>query len=267
MSAQTTLPQCARNLPDNDGDSFGQSEDIDKDNDGLIEICDLEGLNEMRYQLDGTGYKTTDSAIVAAITTGCPSTCTGFELMRDLDFMDDTSYRASTETNKVMWTSGEGWEPVGSATHVGSGVRVRFVFNSNGYTISNLRINRPIDAPGVGFFGRFAGRIDNIRLKDVNVSASNVTGGLVGWNIDGNIRNAYVSGTIRGSQNRVGGLVGNISGGSIINSYAEVRVIGLEARGILGAFGGLVGRVDGGGLVSNSFAIADRKLATAQLVD
>ena len=34
--------------------------DIDQDDDGLIEICDLEGLNAMRHQLDGTGYKASE---------------------------------------------------------------------------------------------------------------------------------------------------------------------------------------------------------------
>ena len=64
--------------------------DIDKDGDGLIEICDLEGLNEMRYVLNGSGYKTTGSDTVTAITTGCPSggVCTGYELTRHLNFMD-----------------------------------------------------------------------------------------------------------------------------------------------------------------------------------
>ena len=36
----------------NDNDGAGGIIDIDKDGDGLIEICDLEGLNEMHHQLD-----------------------------------------------------------------------------------------------------------------------------------------------------------------------------------------------------------------------
>ena len=31
--------------------------DIDQDDDGLIEICDVEGLNAIRYQMEGTGYR------------------------------------------------------------------------------------------------------------------------------------------------------------------------------------------------------------------
>ena len=104
VSAQS-LPACTMSLigtyiePMNDG--VDQMEDIDKDGDGLIEICDLEGLNEIRFQLDGSGYTTGTSAMGAMkITTGCPNDrCTGYELTSGLDFMDDNSYR--TTANKV----------------------------------------------------------------------------------------------------------------------------------------------------------------------
>ena len=233
-----------------DSDGVAQILDLDKDGDGLIEICDVEGLNEMRYQLDGTGYRA--SATAKLVTSGCPDGgCKGYELTRDLDFMADASYRASTETNKTMWTSGEGWEPVGGAA------RANFVFNGNGYTIANLLINRS-GSSSIGFFGVFEGeRIDNIRLKGVDVSGLETVGGLAGWNLGSSIRNVYISGTIRGRGNRVGGLVGILRGGSIINSYAEVRVIGPTSRGGFGGVGGLVGVVDRDGLLSNNFAVAE----------
>ena len=69
----TNLPLCTLNIPTDDGDDIKHAMDIDKDDDGLIEICDLEGLDEMRYQLDGMGYKTTNSETVTAMTAGCPS--------------------------------------------------------------------------------------------------------------------------------------------------------------------------------------------------
>ena len=90
---QTTLPPCtaALNIPD-DNDGVAQAMDIDKDGDGLIEICDLEGLDEIRHRLNGSGYRTTAEATV--ITTGCPDGgCTGYELTRHLNFMSASSYR------------------------------------------------------------------------------------------------------------------------------------------------------------------------------
>ena len=87
----TDLPPCTAslNIPD-DNDGVDQPIDIDKDGNGLIEICDLEGLNAIHHQLDGTGYKANAGATV--ITTGCPSTCTGYELTRSLDFKTSSSY-------------------------------------------------------------------------------------------------------------------------------------------------------------------------------
>ena len=93
------LPPCTMDIPNTDNDNVDQAMDIDKDGDGLIEICDLEGLNEIRFQLDGSGYRTTAGATV--IPTGCPNDrCTGYELTRDLDFMDDDSYRQKALTGQ-----------------------------------------------------------------------------------------------------------------------------------------------------------------------
>ena len=59
--------------------------DIDLNDNGLIDICDLEGLDAIRYQLDGTGYRA--GAQTSKITAGCPATgCNGYELMKNLDF-------------------------------------------------------------------------------------------------------------------------------------------------------------------------------------
>ena len=106
----SALPSCtaALNIP-NDNDGIEQVADVDKDGDGLIEICDLEGLNEMRYQLDGMGYTTTDSGI--AITAGCPSGgCNGYELTKSLDFLAPSSYRA--EDINTTWTTSSGCNPL-----------------------------------------------------------------------------------------------------------------------------------------------------------
>ena len=283
VSAQS-LPPCTTslNIPD-DNDNVPQPMDIDKDNNGLIEICDLEGLDEMRHQLDGSGYKTTAGATV--ITDGCPSDgCSGFELTRDLDFEDRASYRSGS-TNQA-WTSGAGWDPIGVSVPDG----FRATFDGNSYTISNLLINRPSN-DGVGFFRSITitgtGRIDNMRLKDVDVTGGgNNTGGLAGANL-GTINNAYVSGTITGTGNNVGGMVGvslfdGVEGGGINNSYTIVTVsggtgnFGLRAGGLVGnnqrpitnsyaiadvsgirSIGGLVGSNDIiSGIIRNSFAIA-----------
>ena len=256
VSAQS-LPPCTTSLnilDDNDG--IPQAMDIDKDGDGLIEICDLEGLDEMRHQLDGSGYTTSTDAM--KITDGCPSNvCSGFELMRDLDFEDPASYRSGSINQ--AWTSGAGWDPIGVTVSNDLGVfefdGLRATFDGNGYTISNLLINRPRKVRA-GFFLSITGtgRIDNMRLKDVDVTGGASTAGLAGANF-GTINNAYVSGTITGTGNAVGGLVGDNRENCLINnSYAVVTVSGGTGNRDV-SVGGLVG--DNGCTITNSYAIAD----------
>ena len=245
VSAQTTLPPCTADLIGTDGYTDNDDMDVDKDNDGLIEICDLEGLNEMRFVLNGSGYKTTDSDTVTAITAGCRSgVCTGYELTRHLNFMDTSSYRPGS-TNRTAWTTNLGWQPIGSDLSNA----FTATFNGDGYTISNLMINRS-DTDFVGLFG-YAGSnstLTAIGLINVDINGQSRVGSLAGHNV-GVITNSYVSGKVEGADERIGGLVGNnAANATITNSCATASVSGL------GKFiGGLVGN-NFQGTITNSCA-------------
>ena len=212
--------------------------DIDQDDDGLIEICNLEGLNAIRHQLDGSGYKVSASA--TKITTGCAeSGCRGYELSKDLDFNDDDSY--SSTSNKVIWTTGSGWEPIGVRNSGFEGA-----FDGNGYTISNLMVNR-LTVHYIGLFGytRAGARIVNVGLLNLDIVGRNNVGGLIGRN-SGSVLDSYVAGSVKGSNN-VGGLVGySYRGGTITTSYATGNI-----EGNLWV-GGLVG--DNWSSITNSYA-------------
>ena len=252
VSAQT-LPSCTTslNIPD-DNDGVAAAMDIDKNNNGLIEICDLEGINAIRYQLDGTGY--TASSGATRITTGCPSDgCKGYELTRSLNFTNNASYRQAA-SNRAAYTVSDysdsndrGWTPIGSSSD-----RFRAMFNGNGNTISNLMINRS-GSNRIGLFGyaNDKAEITNIGLLKVNVIGNDNVGGLVGNN-SGTITDSYATGDVEGDS-RVGGLVGESENlgttASIINSYATVDV---ESKGEFGVGGGLVG--DNGGTITDSYA-------------
>ena len=241
VSAQP-LPPCTLNIPDNDGDGVAQAMDIDKDNNGLIEICDLEGLDAMRYQLNGTGYKTTDSQMVAAITAGCPSDgCNGYELTRNLDFNNDASYSDAT-ANKTTWTTGDGFEPIGV---FGGGRGFSARFDGKGYAIFNLYINRS-GTDNIGLFGATRGQITNLGLLNVDITGRISVGGLAGRNSN-IITNSYVAGTVEGSGS-VGGLVGS-NAVSITNSCASASVSGSGDQ-----IGGLVGNSDSNSTIRNSCA-------------
>ena len=215
--------------------------DVDKDDDGLIEISDLESLNAIRYQLDGSSYQA--SADTPKIKIGCVAGgCKGYELTRDLDFLEDASYTSAT--NKMMWTTGAGWRPIGSSLD-----SFAAIFEGNGYTISNLMINRPGFIDDAGLFGRIKTRakIANIGLLNVNTTAKNNVGGLVGTSSGGGITNSYASGAVNGVHS-VGGLVGT-NAGSITNSYVIVVITGSGY-----AAGGLVGTNTAIGTIMNSYA-------------
>ena len=208
------------------------NEDIDDDDDGLIEICDLEGLNAIRYQLDGSGYRANRSA--TKTTMGCAEgsteRCIGYELTSNLDFNESASYR-NAEENKSGWTTGAGWQPIGNA----SSNAFRATFNGNGYTISNLMINRP-STSYVGLFGYIGGeaRIANVGLLNANITviSSSYVGSLVAYNDNAIITNSYATGNVTeppnpsNSDSYVGGLVGRNRAGTISNSYASVEIVG-----------------------------------------
>ena len=235
--AQTPLPTCTELITTyTDSDNVNQDVDIDKNNNGLIEICDLEGLHEIRDNRRGRG--TTQQ--------GCPSNgCNGFELTRDLDFMDINSYRmaSSSPTYTVADyddSSDVGWQPIGNFDR-----SFRARFNGNGHTISNLMINRSTEY--VGLFGStFSnGQITNLGLLNVKIRGGGRTGGLAGWN-QGIITNSHATGKVEGSGNNIGGLVG-WNQGTITNSHATGKVEGSGDN-----VGGLVG--DNGGTITNSYA-------------
>ena len=202
--------------------------DIDNDNDGLIEICYLENLDAVRHQLSGAAYQSASGAMPTS--QGCPSSgCRGYELVRDLDFKLDASYRRAA--NKTLWTTSSAWQPIEGEF---SGI-----FEGNGHTISNLTINRKGENL-VGLFVNAAGTINGVGLLDVEIRGRDNTGGLVGRN-EGTISNSYSTGQIiDGSES--GGLVGFNNFGTITNSYSSVRV---RARVLKGHVGGLVGVNEG----------------------
>ena len=200
--------------------------DIDKDGNGLIEICDIEGLYAMRYPL-ADGY-------------------TGYELKQDLDFDNPAHYRHSG--NKPIWTTHKGWRPIGTFANP-----FATVFTAKGRTISNMTIDRD-NGDYAGLFGVTTSdaEIYDVGLTNTDVRGRFWVGGLVGWNDGGTITNSYVTGRVSGIV-IVGGLAGEHSGpGRINNSYA----VGVVVSGNR-LVGGLVGAIAESGRVINSHAVTD----------
>jgi len=152
-----------------------------------------------------------------------------FILTADIDLSDYLSEGGGG------YNDGAGWAPIGTAITPFNGS-----FDGNGYTISNLFIDRP-DWDCLGLFGYTwsSASVENLGLLDVNITGRDYVGGLVGINIEGSIENSSVTGVLKGYQN-VGGLAGSNSG-VITGSYATGTVTGYGDNA-----GGLAGRnVDG----------------------
>ncbi len=230
---------------DCDGDGHNDSVDIDDDGDGLIEIATAEELNAVRYALNGNGSKS--SADAAFDTTGCGgvdgiTNCSGYELVADI------SLAAYADTD-----GGRGWRPLGNDTNSarngcqGSGFNA--TFEGNGWTISDLNINRP-NEDCVGLFGHTAEQQDedgnpvdlgveirNLSLHVETIIGDDNVGSLVGYMVNATISSSSISIDNISGESDVGGLVGDGSRSTIISSSVVVG----EVSGTGTNVGGLVG--------------------------
>ena len=258
---------------------------MDDDNDGLIEIHNLDMLRDIHYDLAGTSHGNDNRGAPTASTTNCtinvgtdqnPIYLCGYELKRDLDFADDNSYATTTGGNISANFTNKTWQPVDSNSTVvaaASGTNPGFpgigadtgatggfdaIFDGNGYAIKNLYMrNTESDEKYAGLF-RFieeSAVIRNLGLENAHVYGGNAAdqyvGALVGLNRGASkIISSYVKGgTVNGDANtdNVGGLVGRLNGASLIACYATNAVNGGDGTD---SVGGLVGYANAGSITA-----------------
>ena len=227
---------------------------VDHDRDGLIDIFFIEQLDLIRNQLDGTLLEDlSNDEFPFRSSRGCPGdVCRGYELVRDLDFDDTLSYR--TVNGPANYNN---WDPIGTVVNIqnqlgncsdASSNCFTAIFEGNGYTISNLRINQPVSFAGtsqagqvnLGLFAAASGNaeIRGVRLVDVNIAGSNNVGALVGSFSGRSITDSHVlSGTV--STYYDGGcLIGRANGTNIqiSDSSANCTLTGTNVLGGLVSF-------------------------------
>jgi len=167
----------------------------------------------------------------------------------DKHFIQIADIDASETEN---WHNGEGFEPIGRRYIPGESYPFTGSFDGNGFTISNLTINRP-EQYFVGLFGKASGaNFSHVALENIDVSGAHHTGGLIGSNERGEIHGSYVTGKITGSRS-VGGLVG-ANTGTISESHALIEVTGGGSNFVIAGVGGLVG-YNNFGMVYTSYAV------------
>ena len=249
--------------------------DYDRDDDGLIEVCDLAQLNAIRFDSNGDGtpergtaYEYT-SAFPGIISggPGCLGRCNGYELVVDLDF--DTNGNGRADSGDRFWNDGLGWAPMPIAN-----LRYSAVFEGNGHTISGLFMDKPDDMSNVGLFATTGGgaKIRNLILDFIDIrGGEHVVGGLVGFN-RGTISNVHVSGKMR-SHHDIGLLAGE-NHGRVVDSSASGTATGDGDVALLvgenfndvvrsKASGAVTGRYAVGGLVGKQIGAAARVIGSS----
>ena len=244
--------------------------DVDDDNDGLIEVHNLDMFDHIQHDLAGTSYKTSSTA--TANTRGAPEEATddctmatagvylcGYELTKDLDFANGDSY-AGGSVNADWRPNASDTDSATNAGFVGAN-NFAGLFDGNGYEISNLYSRHTASSRGnIGLFARTttAAAIRNVGIVDAHLyggAGNDNVGTLVGENRS-SIDASYAKGGTPNSggglheNDNMGGLVGKHTG-SITASHATVDLVNSSGGG--GIAGGLVGNNDGG-IISASYA-------------
>ena len=208
--------------------------DYDVDNDGLIEIRTLAQLNAVRHDLDGNGKQGSVSAsdwaayttafLNAASDMGCKltdhdsnaatpqqATCTGYELMMDLNF--DTDGDGDVDASDT--NSYPNWTPIGAAASPFNATFKGSLSDGVMPKISNLTISGA--STEAGLFGATGSNahIESVGLADANVSITTTAaariGALAGSN-SGKVIACYSTGAITasaGAASYAGGLIGH----------------------------------------------------------
>ncbi len=241
-----TMDTC---VPDDDGDGIPDSMDVDADGDGLIEIKTAEMLDNMRYDLAGTSYKTSATQTTGN-TDGCPAVgsggCNGYELTADIDLLslldangngmidttmegidknaDGDTTDAGEQITVIDTTADTSWMPIGDNSTNDDITRFTGTFEGNNHTIANLWVNiSSSDNAHAGLFGVTGGTTVTIR----NVSV-----------ISGSI---HSSATSASGQSNAGGLVGLSTASLIISDCTFSGSLGVStsnnAGGLVGASG------------------------------
>ena len=205
---------------------------LDYDGNGLIDIITEERFDNIRHNLAGTSYKTSDSD---AGTNCGGSACRGYELLGDLDL--------SAFAN---------WQPIGSQNDPFTSI-----LQGNGYSIANLAID------GGDYLGLFAvlsgATIDNLVVEVVSITGDSDVGALAGSAENSaisrvQIRAASASSKLSATGARIGGILGRITDTTITNATSDLDVVGIGGISLAG-LGGIVGYA-GDSSISHAYSSA-----------
>ena len=218
-----------------DNDNVMDSDDVDDDGDGLIEISSATELFNIRYQLDGTRYKTSAGDRGSSRGCGAPRTgitkCNGYELVRDLSLANYPNWLPIAHDTNPLSSGLQG-------THFST------ILEGNGHSIKDLTIRRPSESYQ-GLIGNVGGTamLRNIHLENSLVIGDSFTGLFAGYG-KGARDDARIG--LRGVSISNGKLIGNENTGSLMGygKYLNIKTASLTRSSLLGLgkdVGGLIG--------------------------
>lgn len=223
----------------------------------IMAVFDMPINEAVHYEIEIAGKADSSASnikIVLDPTIGVAD-CDDLNSIRD-DLTADYYLSNSIDCGVSPYNTGVGFKPIGDINNAFTGT-----FDGNGFTISNLYINRPgID--NVGLFG-YARNIEirNVGLVDGDITGGDkMIGGLVGLlnsnSGGGSITSSYFLGDVTGADLAVGGLVGALyKYDSVTTSYSEGTVDGRWFVG--GLIGEAYGDYKGHATVNNSYSASD----------
>ena len=134
--------------------------------------------------------------------------------------------------------TGKEWTPIGNSEDQYIGT-----FDGGGHIITGLTVNQQ-ETRYVGLIGYlgYSGKVQNLTLKDVNITGYESVGGVVGYNYSGTVTGCYVTGSVSGASSssvEVGGVVGKNHSGTVTGCYSTSSVIGTSSSFV--EVGGVVG--------------------------
>ena len=159
----------------------------------------------------------------------------------------------ANDIDLINYTISEGWTPIGTAAIKFSGT-----FDGNGYTITNLYINRP-STDYQGLFGHSQGDLKNVNISDANITGNTGIGILIGVHNGGKVNNCHSSGIINAFR-IAGGLIGQFAD-EMKNCSSNVKII---ARDSGTQIGGLVGNLAKGAIKIDSCYTKNEIIASSK---
>jgi uncharacterized repeat protein (TIGR02543 family) len=158
----------------------------------------------------------------------------------------NSHYRQAQDITLSLPAQGQSnWTAIGASASQFTGS-----FDGNGFTLTNLTINKTTAYQGIfGYIGT-GSVVENIGLINCNIIGGNYTGGIAGYT-NGTIQNCYVSGSVSGSI-YTGGVAG-YNNSALQNCYTTSSVSGSSnVGGVAGQNNNIVQNCFATGSVSGS---------------